>query len=113
MKYNLLVFYCLFLLRVEALEYVKQFENDNVCVSYVKIMPQEEIGLHYDVYPQIVIALTGGVITRLEADGSTTEVEFPTGKSVFRPAETSDKIHKSVNATSNPIEIIIVQLKSV
>ncbi len=93
------------------MEYHNQFENDKVSVSYFKIMPQEETGLHYDIHPQIVIALSGGIITRLEADGSTTDVEFPTGKSVYRPAEAPDKIHKSVNRTSHPIELIIVQLK--
>ncbi len=111
MKYILLAVSCLFLPRIHALEYIKQFENDNVCVSYIKIMAQEEIGLHYDQYPQMVKALAGGIVTRLEADGSTTEVDFPTGTWVFRPAETPDKMHKSVNATSKPIELIIVQLK--
>ena len=93
------------------MEYVKQFENDSVCVSYVKIMPQEEIGLHYDAYPQVVVALEGGVITRIEADGSTNEVEFPTGQSVYRLSETPDQMHKSVNATDQAIALIIVQLK--
>jgi hypothetical protein len=92
--------------------YVKQLENDKVSVAYVKIYPQEEIGLHYDEYPQVVIALTGGIVTRLEADGSTTKVEFPTGQAVFRPSESADKMHKSLNETSMPIELIIVQLKN-
>lgn len=95
----------------QALDYQKQFENDKVCVARVKIMPQEEIGSHYDMYPQVVVALKGGVITRLEADGSTTDVQFPTGKTVFRKAETPDKTHKSVNKQSEPIELIIIQLK--
>lgn len=91
--------------------YEKQFENAQVCVSRVEIMPQEEIELHYDVYPHVVIALKGGVITRLEADGSITEVNFPTSKAVYSEAETADKIHKSVNRQMNPIELITIQLK--
>lgn len=102
---------CLFFLRIDALEYVKQFENDKVSVAYVKITPYEEIGLHYDEYESLVIALKGGIITRLEADGSKTKVVFPTGKTIFRPSETADKLHKSVNASSDSIELIIVQLK--
>jgi len=74
-------------------------------------MPQEEIGLHYDEYPQVVIALSGGILTRLEANGSQTQVEFPTNTPVFRPAETPDKMHKTLNATSAPIELTIIQLK--
>ncbi|HVW99172.1 MAG TPA: hypothetical protein VHA52_01850 [Candidatus Babeliaceae bacterium] len=89
----------------------KQFENDKVCVSYVKLMAHEEIAEHYDTHPQIVIALVGGTVTRLEIDGSKTPVNFPTGKAIFRPAETPDKIHKSINSSSEPLELIIVQLK--
>jgi hypothetical protein len=55
--------------------------------------------------------LQGGIITRLEADGSTTEVVFPTQQIVLRPAETADKLHKSVNEQAEPIELIIIQLK--
>ena len=79
---------------VVALEYNKQFEHDKVCVSYVKIMPGEIIGDHYDIYPAVTVALDGGVITRLEADGAKTDVEFPTGQAVYRPAETEEKMHK-------------------
>lgn len=109
MKYVLLV--GIFFSNIHALEYAKKFENDKVSVAYVKIAPQEEIGLHYDKLPQLVIALAGGIITRLEADGSTTDVEFPTGKLVFRPAETSDKMHKSINSTSNAIELMVIEFK--
>ncbi|UNE35504.1 hypothetical protein KG892_00545 [Vermiphilus pyriformis] len=93
------------------MEYIKQFENDRVNVFRIKIMPQEQTELHYDVYPHIVIALNGGTIMRNEADGSTTHVEFPTGKALFRAAESPDKVHGSVNISSAPIELIIIELK--
>ena len=69
MKSMLLGLVCLVSAGVQALEYEPQFENDLICISRVKIQPQEEIGLHRDVHPQVVIALKGGTITRLEADG--------------------------------------------
>ena len=97
---------------INSLEYLKQLENDKVCVSYVKIMPQEEIGLHYDVLPQVVLALEGGVITCLSSEGVITEeVSFPTGEAVYRPKQTPAQIHKSVNRTNKPIVLIITQLK--
>lgn len=34
-------------------------------------------------HPQVVIALKGGTIKSLEADGQATDVAFPTGKAVF------------------------------
>jgi hypothetical protein len=112
MKYSLLLLASLFSYSVQAMEYEKQFENDHVCVSRVKIMSQGETGLHYDMYPQMVIALQGGVLTRHEADGSITKVDFPTHKAVMRPSETEDKMHKTVNMQSYPVELIIIQLKN-
>ncbi len=85
--------------------------SPHATIHHVTIMPQEEIGLHYDEFAQIVVARKGGIITRLEADGTKTEVNFPTGKAILRPAETPDKMHKSINDSSESIELIIVQLK--
>lgn len=93
------------------MEYTVQFENKQICTAYLKMMPGEETEYHYDELPAVVIALNGGILTRLESDGSKTEVEFPTGQSIFVPAETPDKMHKTINATSKSIELIIVQLK--
>lgn len=111
MKAVLTILGCLLLASSGALEYEVQLENESVHVSKAKIMPGEEIGLHRDVYPQVVVALQGGVITRLEADGSTTNVNFPTGVAVYREADPLNEFHKSVNRSSNPVELIIIQLK--
>ncbi len=102
----------LFFLEIQAMEYEPQFENDLVSVSKVKIMAGEEIGLHRDTHPQVVVALEGGVITRLEANGTTTDVHFPTGVPVFREKDPLDELHKSVNKGSTPVELVIIQLKT-
>lgn len=98
---------------MHALEYEQQFENDQICIAKVKISPHEEIGLHRDVYPQVVIALKGGTITRLEANGEETDVQFPTGVTVFREADKELGTHKSVNNSSESVELIIIQLKNI
>jgi hypothetical protein len=102
---------CMLACCIQAIEYEVQFENESVHVSRAKIMPQEEIGLHRDAYPQVVVAIQGGAITRLEADGSTTDVIFPTGVAVYREMDPPNEFHKSVNNSSNPVELIIIQLK--
>lgn len=102
---------CLLSSSVQALEYEIQLENESVSVARVKIMPHEEIGLHRDAYPQVVVALQGGVITRLESDGSTVDINFPTGRAVFREIDPPEQLHKSVNNSSTPVELIIIQLK--
>jgi quercetin dioxygenase-like cupin family protein len=97
---------------MQALEYEQQFENDQICIGKATIAPHEEIGLHRDLHPQVVIALKGGTITRLEANGQTTDVKFPTGKAVFREADPENEQHRSVNNSSEPVELIIIQLKN-
>lgn len=109
---KLLILACLALTQAKALEYEVQFENDQVCVSRVVIEPKEEIGLHRDEVPQIVVGLRGGTITRVEADGREVDVEFPTGKAVFRPVDPENELHRSENRSNAPIEIIIVQMKN-
>lgn len=101
----------LFSFDIQALEYEIQLENESVCVARAKILPHEEIGLHRDEYRQVVVALQGGIITRLEADGSTNDVNFPTGKAIFREVDPPNELHKSVNNSSAPVELIIIQLK--
>jgi len=48
------------LIKLQALEFETHFENEQVSVSKVVIEPREEIGLHRDGFPQIVVALKGG-----------------------------------------------------
>lgn len=112
MKRLCLILLSLYSIEVHSLEYKILHENDCVSVSQVKIMPYEEIGLHRDAFPQIVVALQGGVITRLEADGSKVDVHFPTGQAISRDVDPPGQLHKSVNDSPNPIELIIIQLKN-
>ncbi len=94
-----------------AFEYEIQFEDERVIVSKVVLEPREEIGFHRDAYPQIVYPVRGGRITRIEADGSLVDVDFPTGKSVYRKADPEDILHKSISRSDEQIELIIVQLR--
>ncbi len=112
MKKTLTAFICLLSFQMHALEYEQQFENDQICIGKVKIAAHEEIGLHRDVYPQVVIALKGGTITRIEADGRMVDVKFPTGEAVVRNADAENEQHRSVNNSSEPVELIIIHLKN-
>jgi hypothetical protein len=102
---------CLLVCGISAVESEIQFENDQVRASKRKIMAHEEIGLHRDDYPQVVISLKGGTITRLEGDGSTVEIDFPKGEAVFMEADPLGQLHRSANKTCKPIEMIIIELK--
>lgn len=103
---------CLLTLSLNALEYEVQLDNDLVHVGKATIQPHEEIGLHRDANPQVVVALKGGTITRLEADGSTKEVCFPTGVAVFREVDPPGELHGSINHSDESVELLIIQLKT-
>ena len=101
---------CLLAFEIQAMEYEPLFENEQINVAKVKVQAGEEIGLHRDAYPQVIFALKGGIITRLEADGRKVDVHFPTGQTVVRGVDPIDELHKSVNNGSEEIELIIIQL---
>ena len=100
-----------FVLSLQALEYEVQFENNQIIVSRAKIEANEEIGLHRDEIPSLVVATKGGVLTRIEADGSENAVAFPTGTTVYRDVDPVGEFHRTQNRTSEAIELIIIQLK--
>lgn len=99
------------LTQAQALEYEVQFENDQVCVARVVMEPKEEVGLHRDALPRIVVGLKGGTITRLESDGRKVDVKFPTGKAVYLPADPEDELHRGVNQSDSTVEVIVIQIK--
>jgi hypothetical protein len=107
------IFLCLFSFDIQSLECELQLQNECVNVYRIKITPHEEIDLHRDAYPQVVVALQGGVITRLEANGETSDIHFPAGQAVFRPQDPLDQLHKSVNNSADVIELIAIQLKKI
>jgi len=93
------------------MKYETLFENNQVIFSKVTIMAQEEIGWHRDAYPEIVIAIRGGTITRVEANGTITDVTFPTGIPVHRKADPIDELHCSINKGSEDLELIVLAMK--
>jgi hypothetical protein len=98
---------------VQAFECDVVFENPSIRCLKIKIMGGEEIDLHRDELPQYVTAIHGGTIRRLESNGETLDVEFPTGITVYRPADPVGALHKSVNLSQDPIELIVIQIKEI
>lgn len=111
MKYIFLALACLIPFAAQALEVEKQFENEKVSVLKARLEAGEEMGLHRDEYPRIVIGLQGGTIHRIEQGGTCKEVVFPTGKAVFLEADPVGEQHRAVNRTDQAIEVVVVQLK--
>ncbi len=103
---------CVSILQAYAVEAEVQFENDHVRALTVKVLAHEEIGWHRDDCPRVLVSFKGGTITRIEADGSRVEVHLPKGEAVFLAADPDGELHRSVNNTCKPIELIVIQLKT-
>ncbi len=99
-----------FPLMTQALEYTLQYENDQVRVAKIALQPNEEVGLHRDAYPRAIYGIRGGTLTRYEQDGSTTEVIFPTGDTIYLEADPIGEMHSAKNGPQ-PLEIIVVDIK--
>ena len=111
MKY---ILYCVCLLpfAAQALEYKIQHENEQVRVSKIILEPGEKVGLHRDEYPRTVIGLKGGTFKRIEEDGSTKDVIFPTGEAVFLEADPVGQKHSGVNTSADFLELIVIEYKT-
>jgi quercetin dioxygenase-like cupin family protein len=112
MKKSIIITFCTLSFAAFAIEPEVQFENDQLSATKIKIMAHEELPFHRYEYPQIVVAIKGGTITRVEADGRTTEVNFPKGQAVYLPVDPPNELHKSINNSCKPLELIIIQLKN-
>ncbi len=100
------------IISLQGFEYHLEFENEEMRLIKVKIEAYEEIGLHLDDYSQIVVALKGGTITRLEADGRKVEVIFPTRVPVIRGIDPEGELHRALNNSPKALELMIIQLKT-
>ncbi|MBS0603544.1 MAG: hypothetical protein JSS60_00740 [Verrucomicrobia bacterium] len=96
---------------LHSLEFDMQFENEQVRVSKIVMAAKEEVGLHRDELPRVVIGLKGGTVRRMEQDGSTRDVHFPTGSAVFLEADPEGEMHRGVNVSDTELEVMIIELK--
>jgi quercetin dioxygenase-like cupin family protein len=94
----------------QALEYNIQYENEQVRVSKIKLAATEKIGLHRDEYPRLIITLKGGTYTRIEEDGTSQNIVFSTGETIFLDADPIGHLHKGENG-SQELEMIVVEFK--
>jgi hypothetical protein len=96
---------------LQSLSFEVLTDNEDVRVAKCTIEATEEVGLHRFDNPHIVIGVKGGTIRRLEQDGSTNDVHFPTGRAVHRDADPAGKYNRSVNVSGHEIELIVIELK--
>src|SRR6266536_525702 len=90
---------------------VPQFDNERA-VSWKSIIPPhtESTPHRHDRY-RTVIAIVGGDLTLIGANGKKTVVKYETGKAYWAAPMPPGEMHKDANETAKTIELIVVENK--
>lgn len=88
-----------------------QFENEDVKVWRSLVMPSAPLTMHRHDHPRVIIPLRGGTMNIVEEGGKTESHVWDVGKAYWLPANPPNTRHADVNAGSEPIEVMVVELE--
>ena len=89
-----------------------QFENAHMKVWKSIIMPKQPLTLHRHEKGRALIALKGGQLKVVDKNGAAIHTyDWESGKAYWLDADPPGQMHGDLNDTSNPIEVIVVELK--
>jgi hypothetical protein len=89
-----------------------QFENEYLRVWKSIIMPKQPLNMHRHDHGRALIALKGGQLKVLDQDGKHVRTyNWESGKAYWLDADPPGQLHGDRNDTSQPIEVIVVELK--
>jgi hypothetical protein len=90
---------------------VPQFENDRA-VSWKSVIPAHtESTLHRHDRYRTIVAIVGGDLTLVGADGKKTVVHYETGKAYWQAPMPAGEMHKDANETGQTIELVVIEIK--
>ncbi len=93
--------------KVDPNNWKVEFENDQVRVLRVHIVPHGKLGMHE--HPaNVLISLTDSHVKDIFPDGKTSEGQFKAGQASWRAAVK----HANENLGDTPVESILVELKA-
>lgn len=90
---------------------IPQFENDHVRVWKSIIEPNQPLTQHRHEQGRTLIALIGGTMKIVQANGSSKNVVWETGKAYWLDADPPGQTHADVNEGPGAIEVIVVEMK--
>lgn len=92
---------------------VPQLNNEHVEAWKTIIVPNQPLSMHRHDNPRAIIALKGGTLTLVSESGDEREMVWETGSTYWLDVDPEGELHGDVNRGSEPIEVIVVQLKHV
>jgi len=90
---------------------VPQFENDRAVSWKSVIPPHTESTLHRHDRYRTIVAIVGGDLTLVGADGKKTVVHYETGKAYWQAPMPAGEMHKDANETGKTIELVVIEVK--
>lgn len=89
-----------------------QFENDTVSVWKSTILSETPIQMHRHDFPRVVVPLKDGLLHRIEQNGEVSDLIFKEGQAYWIDADPPKVLHGDINPSDEPLEVIVIQLKS-
>ena len=90
---------------------IPQLENGSLRVWKSIIAPKQPLSLHRHEAGRVIVALKGGTLKIVQASGESREVQWETGKAYWLDADPPGTTHGDVNPGTQPIEVMVVELK--
>jgi hypothetical protein len=90
---------------------IPQFDNDHVRVWKSIIEPKQPLTQHRHEHGRTLIALVGGTIKIVQANGASKSVVWETGKAYWLDADPPGQTHADVNDGPKAIEVIVVEMR--
>lgn len=90
---------------------IPQFENEHVEVWKSIILPDQPLSMHRHELGRAIIALRGGTLTVVNDAGEERDMTWETGSAYWLDADPPGELHADVNRGTEPVEVIVVQLK--
>jgi quercetin dioxygenase-like cupin family protein len=89
-----------------------QFENSYVKVWKSTIVPNAPLAFHRHDHGRVIIALQGGTMKIEEQSGTSETHVWETGKAYWLPANPPHTMHRDVNVSDHPIEVMVVEVEN-
>jgi quercetin dioxygenase-like cupin family protein len=90
---------------------VPQLENESVRVWKSTIAPRQPLTMHRHDSGRVVVVLRGGTLTVVQASGGSRTETWESGKAYWLGADPPGETHADLNEGTEPIEVIVVELK--
>lgn len=88
-----------------------QFENEQVKVWKTVITPNSPLSMHRHDKSRVVVGLKGGVLRKIEENGTESNLVFETGKAYWLTEDPPGELHGDINESNEPIEVMVIEFK--